>query len=295
MYYEPEVEVLEYNLPYCQFNRSCNGIPNNDSPYCKSCLDDINGKYEYYPFDNAYGSKIKIWLPCQANFKKLRKSDKYSDVEIHVGDTLFKTHRIVLVASSSYWEHLFDTNGDLNITYVTPSLFNMYLDFLYGNEVEFNKWRDLMDFCDFAKQTGVLWRFNRIIHKLYIPCNEFTEYINRISQLCDGKIPINLIDDLKCHLRTDSQYSYPKTYKSDITSLSQELQDLLSKDSNGLSLKRFNNSIYYNEEHHLMFRVLQYTKKTCIGGYNYDGKSYNVYDLTPEEKKFCEENDIIYT
>lgn len=292
IYYEPKVEILEYNFPYCQYTRSCNGKPDNNTPFCESCLEEINSKYNYYPFDNTYGSKIKI--KCPNNFKKIRQSDKYSDVEIRVGDTCFKSHRIVLSSASSYWESLFDTKTNINITDTTPLLFNKYLDFLYGAGVEFSQWRDLLDFCDYTQKTGILWRMNRVIYKLYVPCDEFIEFINRVSQVYDGKIPITLIDDLKYHLRIESAYQYPKTYKSDITSLNQELQSLLTKESYELTLKRFNNSTYYNEEYHLMFRVLPQSKKIYIGSYNNEGFNYSVNDLTPEEKKFCEENDLLY-
>lgn len=89
-----------------------------------------------------YGSKL------MENLNAFRSGDgRFCDVEIKAGDQVFNAHRIVLTASSAYFEAMFrpetglSENKQKSVTLHTiqPDVFRMLLDFIYTGKILINQ------------------------------------------------------------------------------------------------------------------------------------------------------------
>ena len=275
-YHQLEIENLAFDLPHCQYTKWCNGPRKGETPFCNDCW---KNNESLIKFESTYATKIKIRFTNCAHLVR----DRYTDLTIELNGTKYQVHRVILASSSDYFDKLFmRANSDcITLKDCDNVTFEKYLDLIYGKEVIFDNWRDLLQFCLYTKTTLLQWRIDRVIWKLYVPPEEFVEYVKGVEQLYDGSIPISLISQLNIFFQDGM----------DVSMFDENFQTTI-KDPNVLGpLRAFNWRYYRNEKYKLFFDVGHICKKKCIGHYTED-EPFVIKELTPKEIKFCDDNDI---
>lgn len=92
-------------------------------------------------FSNQYSQKLLM------NLFLLRQNSRFCDVEIVAGGRVFNAHRIILSASSAYFEAMFRPELGLSegrqrsvVLYsIDPNILQMLLDFIYTGRIEINQ------------------------------------------------------------------------------------------------------------------------------------------------------------
>ena len=115
--------------------------------------------------------------------KQFKDDNKYCDLEIKVGDTVFQAHRIVLAAQSPYFANLLDplmsrVKDSLLVEYLEPAIFSEYLDFIYSGIITPQE-SSIINLLDTAKQFHT--------ETLTVVCEEFicqnlnvSNFVNRL-------------------------------------------------------------------------------------------------------------------
>ena len=134
-----------------------------------------------------------------------------SDVTFVVGAQYFKAHKIILVAASKYFYSMFfgwqsqpempgifgpltRNNNNISLANVQPGIFKSYLDLIYGKELLFPNWLEAFELFKYLDYTATYWptKDNDVVNAVDIPVNDFIEYIDQLSQLYNGEIPVNV-------------------------------------------------------------------------------------------------------
>ena len=277
-YHQLKIENLEFDIPHCQYDKRCSMPRIDETPFCERCWKEENSLTK---FDDTYASKIKIQFADLIYLFSIK--NRYTDLTIEVYGNKYQVHRVTLASLSDYFDKMFTwTNGNsIILKDVSNELFEKYLDLIYGKEVIFNNWRDLLQLCLYTKMTLLKWRMDRVIWKLYVPPEEFVDYLKGVEQLYDCAVPIGLISKLNIFYRD----------VIDLSMFDQNFQTTI-KDQNVCGpLTAFNWRYYRNEKYKLFFEIGQITKKKCIGYYT-EEQPFDIKELTPEQIKFCDDNDI---
>lgn len=94
------------------------------------------------PSSNSQRSMKDHWTMTKS-FLKMQQEDEFKDFEFQVGNQLFKIHKCVFAASSDMLKRMFLSGFDeskknfSNITEIDPEVFQVIVDFVYGNKAEF--------------------------------------------------------------------------------------------------------------------------------------------------------------
>ncbi len=277
-YLDLKIESEEFDLPHCQYSKWCSRPRHEETPFCKPCWGHEDSKSAFH---RAYASKIKIKFTDRAHFIAMK--DKYTDLTVQIDEQKYQVHRVVLAASSDYFDKMFSWKEEQihELKDVTPETFGKYLDLLYGKEVFFDDWRTLVEFCFYTKMTLLKWRMDRVIWQLYVPREDFVEYVKKLEQLYDNMIPLALISQLNVFYREEM----------DISMFDQRFQETVIQPNVLGPLRRVTNVYYRNEKYRLYFELGCIYKKECTGYYTEDN-DMDIKELTPELIKFCDDNDI---
>ena len=127
------------------------------------------------------GSHFQSNRPSSCNIlpklKQFRDENKFCDVEIKVGETIFQAHKLVLAAQSPYFASLLDpqmkgVRDNLIVENLDPTVFSEFLDFLYCGDI-IPKESNFTDLLGLAKQFH--------IESLTTVCEEFISHTLNVS------------------------------------------------------------------------------------------------------------------
>lgn len=96
--------------------------------------------------DRRYFVSSKYSAKIFESLYNLRNESRFCDVEIRAGDRVFNAHRIVLSASSAYFEAMFrpelaieGKQKSVTLHTITPDIFKALLDFIYTGKILINQ------------------------------------------------------------------------------------------------------------------------------------------------------------
>ena len=117
---------------------------------------------------------------------KYRHDDESKDRVVNVQGRQFKVHSIILRSVSEYFDMLLRRENSISID-ITANIFDKYLDYIYGIDVEFTNGIQQLEFYFFLDYTGTKWNSK---HELmnFIPKNdeEYSMYSTLVLQLIDN-------------------------------------------------------------------------------------------------------------
>lgn len=129
-----------------------------------------------------------------------------TDVTIKLPEGVeFKAHKVILGAASDYFKAQFGRfrRGDvLAVTETSAKVFQQYLAFVYGQEIDIKDWRDAFDLFDYINFTKTNWddKGTTAVYSVRFPVKDFVEYIGRLAELYDGEIPNAVLESTADHL-----------------------------------------------------------------------------------------------
>lgn len=129
-----------------------------------------------------------------------------TDVTIKLPEGVdFKAHKVILGVASDYFKSQFTRfrrDDVLTVTETSAKVFQQYLAFVYGQEIDIKEWRDAFDLFDYINFTQTAWEDKDIdvVYSVRFPVKDFVEYIDRIAELYDGEVPNNVLESTADHL-----------------------------------------------------------------------------------------------
>ena len=151
-------------------------------------------------------AEIVAVINKRPDLSQLRDSGLLSDITLEIpGGKRYPVHKNILAISSEYFKALFGGRFRLStmikLEYVSPSILDLYLDMIYGKELIFYDWRELMKLLQFAKftQTDIPGQDNIIKH-IIVSSKDFVPYIQALSDFYDNEIPIEIIGSIRIPL-----------------------------------------------------------------------------------------------
>jgi hypothetical protein len=139
-----------------------------------------------------------------AGLYQMLLNDEFTDIVIRLDDdSQVKAHGLVLAAASDYFKGqiLRFFNPIISIDKVLPCTFRRYLDFVYGQTLEFEDWRQKFDLFDFMNYTKTLWPTKKEdVTIVKIGRGEFLEYFDRVAKLYDYEVPEDVIYAMAVHI-----------------------------------------------------------------------------------------------
>ena len=144
-------------------------------------------------------------LNTSLNIGSLLDTRILSDVSLEIPGKSYPAHKVILALASDYFKALFtngfkDPGAKVPVGGVTPKIMELYLNMIYNQEVVLYDWRDTIQLLEFAKftQTNIPNRDN-IVGSMIVPANEFVEYVQALSNLYEGEIPVEVIKKMNVY------------------------------------------------------------------------------------------------
>lgn len=165
---------------------------------------------------------------CSVKFKDLRDlsslldTNFMTDVILSASGSYFSAHKLILAAATPYFERLFFSDFKKPETIfvlneVSLPTLQLFIDLIYGREILLTDWKMAFDLFDFFERVLLPWERDLAVTQIYVPPEEYLEYIQRLDRLYNGEIPISVIQATAKFV----------TSRTNLTGLSKEFLDLI--------------------------------------------------------------------
>ena len=138
---------------------------------------------------------------------KLRDNNLLTDITLIVGNETMRAHKFILFTASEYFERKihggFTPIGDtLVIQDVSPVIFKLYLDLIYGKGLILNDWHVAFELFKYLDYTQTYWstKDTDVIECVSVPEDDFIDYIGALAELYQGEVPNDVIRASAFHL-----------------------------------------------------------------------------------------------
>lgn len=166
---------------------------------------------------------------CSAKFKDLRDlsslldTNFMTDVTLSASGSYFSAHRLILATATPYFECLFFSDfkkpdAIFVLHEVSLQTLQLFIDLIYGREVLLTDWKMTFDLFDFFERVLLPWEKDSAVIQMYVPPEEYLEYIQRLDRLYNSEIPISVIQGTVKFV----------TSRVNLTGLSKEFLDLIN-------------------------------------------------------------------
>lgn len=145
----------------------------------------------------------RITINIHPQFASLRNGPSFDVILEIPGIKRYSAHKLILGLSSEYFKALFagrfKQSDTIILDQVEPHIVDLYLDMIYGKQLIFTSWREVLKLLVFAKFTLTNVDQANIIRDMQIGSANFVDYVRELSVLYDGDIPLDIIKDLKVY------------------------------------------------------------------------------------------------
>lgn len=131
---------------------------------------------------------------------RFRDQQIQTDVVFDLNGTRLWAHKLIVGAASDYFNALFFSPGFQSpgvvvpVGGVSPEVFRMYLDYVYGNRVPLPDWRMAAQLFQFMDYSQTHWPTKeQDLLNLEIPPEDYIDYLHMLIGLYHGDVPLEVL------------------------------------------------------------------------------------------------------
>lgn len=134
------------------------------------------------------------------NLNQFRKKNHLTDVIFDLGTVKVPAHKIVLSAASEYFNNLFfsqtfrTVGAIVPIGGIKPEIFELYLDYVYGQDIDITNWKESISIYRFIDYTQTQWPMKDLdLTNLDVTTADYIDYLHLLIELYHEDVPIEIL------------------------------------------------------------------------------------------------------